>query len=84
MQVKGTAVDLQGSLGADSVPLGGNGVAAVGNVEGAQGEIIRIFRVDAVLARGDGKGAVGDGNAVLAGEAVAGGGNGIIMVALLS
>ena len=67
-QIKGTAVDLEGAAGADGVSLGVDGIGAVNDVEGAQSGVLRVFRMDAVLARGDGKGAAGNGHAVFAGH----------------
>jgi hypothetical protein len=51
-------------------PAGRDFIGAAGDVDEALGGVLGVFGVDAVLAGGDGEGAVGDADAVLAAEAL--------------
>ena len=76
-QIKGSAVHLQSSAGADGISLGGNGKFAIRHIQKSQRGVIGVFSVETVLTGGDGKCAARHGQAVLACHAVLGGGDGV-------
>ena len=68
---------MQRSAGADSVPLGGDGEGPVRHIQEAQGGIVGVFRVQPILAGGDGEIASRHGQTVLPSHAVLRSGDGV-------